>query len=193
MIPPRLDALFAALSGPAAQERSDRPTGTSGADAWARSLAMVEAAAQPAGSPDRAGLGSDWRAELAELVSGTDQTLGRDGQSANDVVLEFRTLFDSLEGRASQPIPSTTSQPHYDGLYWPSSGELMLLYQGIDPWGGSPGAEQQQWLEQTGPYLGLPPMTDAYQGSVAVGRDFNLIDLAQAAGADPQQAFVDAW
>jgi flagellar hook-length control protein FliK len=36
-------------------------------------------------------------------------------------------------------------------------------------------------------------MTDAYQGSVAVGRDFNLIDLAQAAGADPQQAFVDAW
>lgn len=89
--------------------------------------------------------------------------------------------------------PNQRSPEMYQGGYWPNSGELTLLTQGIDPWGGQYGPEQQQWLQQVAPYMKVPELNQSYSGRTELGRDFTAVNLADKAGGDPSKAFRDAW
>lgn len=102
----------------------------------------------------------------------------------------------SARGGQSNPFmynPQQRNQPHYGGQWWPGSGEMNLLQQGINPWGGQMNSDQQQWLQQVGPYLNIPQMTGSWDGRNELGRDFTAVNQADQAGGDVGRAFVNAW
>ncbi len=195
MMPQNLEALFSALSGLPGGARPDARSGETGAAGWADALAMFEQLGPGAIATGPAGQGADWTAELAELARRTDQLVAENGELPEDLGTELMTLFGLLDGESIAEDSGRSAQAlgHYNESYWPASGEMMLLYQGISPWGENPSAQQQQWLEQVGPFLGVPELTASYDGPVEVGRGFTLVNLAEAAGADPQRAFTDGW
>ena len=102
----------------------------------------------------------------------------------------------SAQGGQPNPFmynPQQRNQPHYGGQWWPGSGEMNLLQQGINPWGGQMNPDQQQWLQQVGPYLNIPQMTGSWDGRNELGRDFTAVNQADQAGGDVSRAFVNAW
>ena len=192
MMPQNLDALFSAMSAPPGGGRVDAMSAAPDVSGWAEALALFDNLGQTGGALEMNPAASDWTASLAELAARTEQLAEKDGQLPEGLGTELMALFGLLDG-ADAPASEVADTRPYDGAYWPSSGEMMLLYQGISPWGDQPGEEQQQWLVQVGPYLGITELTSAYDGPMDVNRDFTLVNLADAAGADPQQAFVDGW
>ncbi|NDY97143.1 flagellar hook-length control protein FliK [Wenzhouxiangella limi] len=217
MMPQNLDALVSTLSGLSgtAGNRPGEFAGEAGVAAWAEALAMFEQLGQEAtalgaeggqasewtaklaelaeltelAADEEGGQASDWTARLAELAELTELVANEEGVVPEDLAAEFTALFDVLETGSG----STEAQPHYSDDFWPSAGEMMLLHQGISPWGESPSAEQQKWLDEVGPYLNIPELTSSYDGPVEVDRDFTLVNLAAAAGGDLQSAFRDGW
>ena len=81
----------------------------------------------------------------------------------------------------------------YTARYWPTEGEMILLLQGIDPWGADYSADQAQWLALVAPYVNVPVLDQNYHGSTNIGRSFSAAALASRAGGSASKAFRDAW
>ena len=196
MMPQNLNALFPTSGSKAGVgSLSGSDMAAPGAEKWGDILARFESMAQP--NPHLLASTEEFQALSAQRG---------DGSARGDLVGHFGALFEMLETQgagqsASAVLPSSKvpgestefGQPLYDQSYWPATGEMVLLLQGINPWGGDLQPEQTQWLEQVGPYLGVPELSQSYAGPTDLGRDFTVVNLAEAAGADPQRAFVDAW
>ena len=88
-----------------------------------------------------------------------------------------------------QPVSSGGGGPGY----WPTQGEQTLLQMGINPFGSSPTAQQQQYLSSVNPHLGGYRMTGNYAGPTDTGRDYTAVQLAYDAGIDPGAAFRNQW
>lgn len=117
-------------------------------------------------------------------------------QQAVDPRMQTQTGMAAPQPQNDNPFmynPNQQSPDLYQGQYWPGTGEMTLLRQGINPWGGQYSPEQQQWLQQVGPYASIPELNQNYDGRTELGRDFTAVNLADQAGGDVQQAFRDAW
>lgn len=135
-----------------------------------------------------------WLESLEELKARLGQT-----EVPPDLAAQFQNLFSWLESQlptdesALNLAQATQALPPYEGAFWPDSGALILLLQGISPWGDSLSPEQSAWIEQVGPFLGIPELSRSYQGPTELGREMTAVNLADRAGGDVQRAFVDAW
>lgn len=189
-----LSALLPALSHPkelGAQNVGSGPSADSGA--WAEILAAFELFAGVA--QHEAELGQQgWTGSLKDLEARLGPAAG-----SPDLAAQFLDLFSWLESQ----LPTAESElsqaqtgpalPLYEGEFWPSPGEMILLLKGLSPWGDSMSPQQSAWVEQVGPFLGISELSRSYQGAALPGREMSAVSLADLAGSQAQRAFVDAW